>query len=80
MKLTTLLEDLEYICCQGTENVEVTDVVYDSRKVQPGSLFVCVRGAVVDGCLCIHYNGAMTNSIPPQISATCIHRTQGTFL
>lgn len=49
MKLTTLLEDLEYICCQGTENVEVTDVVYDSRKVQPGSLFVCVRGAVVDG-------------------------------
>ena len=24
--------------------------------------------------LCIHYNGAMTNSIPPQISATCIHR------
>ena len=25
-------------------------------------------------CLCIHYNGAMTSSIPPQISATCIHR------
>ena len=28
----------------------------------------------VGDCLCIHYNGAMTNSIPPQISATCIHR------
>ena len=26
------------------------------------------------GCqVCIHYNGVMTHSIPPQISATCIH-------
>ena len=24
--------------------------------------------------ICIHYNGAMTNSIPPQISADCIHK------
>lgn len=22
--------------------------------------------------LCIHFNGAMTNSLPPQITATCI--------
>ena len=28
----------------------------------------------VGDCLCIHYIGAMTNSLPPQISATCIHR------
>ena len=49
MKLTALLEDLEYTCCQGDENTEVTDVVYDSRKVQKGSLFLCIRGAVVDG-------------------------------
>ena len=49
MKLTALLEDLEYTCCQGDENAEVTDVVYDSRKVQKGSLFLCIRGAVVDG-------------------------------
>lgn len=25
-------------------------------------------------CLCIQYSGAMTSSIPPQISATCIRR------
>lgn len=25
-------------------------------------------------CVCIHYNGVMTQSIPPQISATCIYR------
>lgn len=25
-------------------------------------------------CVCIHYSGAMTMSIPPQITADCIHR------
>ena len=28
----------------------------------------------VGDCVCIHYSGAMTMSLPPQISATCIHR------
>ena len=28
---------------------EITDIVYDSRKVTPGFLFVCLRGAAVDG-------------------------------
>ena len=28
---------------------EITDIVYDSRKVTPGCLFVCLRGAAVDG-------------------------------
>ena len=27
-------------------------------------------------CVCIRYNGAMTRSIPPQITATCITRYQ----
>lgn len=49
MKLKTLLEDFEYICCQGSVETEITDVVYDSRKAGEGSLFICVRGAVVDG-------------------------------
>lgn len=25
-------------------------------------------------CVCIHFSGAMTMSIPPQISADCVHR------
>ena len=49
MKLTTLLENLEYTCCQGSTDLDIADVVYDSRKVQPKDLFVCIRGAVVDG-------------------------------
>ena len=28
---------------------EVSDVVYDSRKAEAGSLFVCLRGALMDG-------------------------------
>ena len=34
---------------QGSTEQEVTGVVYDSRKVTDGSLFICIRGAVVDG-------------------------------
>ncbi len=49
MKVSALLERIEYTCLQGNVEQEVTSVVYDSRKVEPGSLFVCIRGAVVDG-------------------------------
>ena len=49
MKAATLLEGLKYTCCQGSTEQEVTTVVYDSRKVQENSLFICIRGAVVDG-------------------------------
>lgn len=49
MKLTALLERVSYKCLQGTTEAEVKDVVYDSRKVSNGSMFICIRGAVVDG-------------------------------
>ncbi len=31
------------------QDVEITDVVYDSRQAKPGCLFVCLRGASSDG-------------------------------
>ncbi|MDO4648814.1 MAG: UDP-N-acetylmuramoyl-L-alanyl-D-glutamate--2,6-diaminopimelate ligase [Eubacteriales bacterium] len=49
MKLSSLLERLQYTCLQGSVDTEVTTVVNDSRKVEEGSLFLCIRGAVVDG-------------------------------
>ena len=49
MKLISLLEKLEYTCLQGSTDQEVKNVIYDSRKVEEGSLFICIRGAVVDG-------------------------------
>ena len=48
-KLKDLLEHLDYQCLQGTTDKEITSVVYDSRKAEPGSLFLCIKGAVSDG-------------------------------
>ena len=33
----------------GERNVTVNDIVYDSRHVRPGALFVCWKGATADG-------------------------------
>lgn len=49
MKLLELLEDLEYQCIQGETDGEISTLAYDSRKVEKGSLFVCISGAVCDG-------------------------------
>lgn len=49
MKLAKLLERLEYEVIQGSDQIEITTLVNDSRKVEKGSAFVCVSGAVSDG-------------------------------
>ena len=49
MKLTKLLERLEYKVVQGNDDIEITELTNDSRKVCAGSVFVCISGAVVDG-------------------------------
>ena len=49
MKLTQMLERLEYEVAQGSADIEVTELVNDSRKAGPGSVFVCISGAVSDG-------------------------------
>ena len=49
MRLTELLQNLEYICVQGSLDTEVRSVVFDSRKADKDSLFICIKGAVSDG-------------------------------
>ena len=49
MKLIQLLENIEYTCVQGSLETDVKSVVYDSRKVEKDSLFLCIKGAVSDG-------------------------------
>ena len=49
MKLTQLLERLKYEVVQGDDQIEVTELINDSRKVTEGSVFVCISGAVSDG-------------------------------
>lgn len=54
MNLTTLLEGLSYECVQGTLDISVEKVVYDSRTVDETHestdwLFVCIKGLNSDG-------------------------------
>lgn len=48
-RLADLLEGLDYECLRGNAEQEVTDIIYDSRKVTKRCLFVCIPGAVTDG-------------------------------
>ena len=47
--LKELLAKIDYECICGTLEREVTDIIYDSRKVVPDSMFICIPGAIVDG-------------------------------
>ncbi|MCI8634103.1 MAG: UDP-N-acetylmuramoyl-L-alanyl-D-glutamate--2,6-diaminopimelate ligase [Eubacterium sp.] len=47
--LKQLLERMEYQCIQGSLKREISNVIYDSRKAAPNTLFVCIKGTVTDG-------------------------------
>ena len=53
MKLLKTLSDILYkvrlIDVVGSTAIQVSDICFDSRKVEPGCLFVAVRGTHVDG-------------------------------
>lgn len=48
MQLADLLEKMEYTLLEGKIDTEITTLVYDSRKVEKGSVFVCISGTVRD--------------------------------
>lgn len=47
--LSKLLGQIRYECIAGTVDAQVSAVVYDSRKVTEGCLFLCIAGANADG-------------------------------
>lgn len=47
--LSDIIEGLAFTELQGSADVEITAVVFDSRKVVPGCMFVAVKGTLVDG-------------------------------
>lgn len=49
MRLERLLEKLEYKVVQGNLDVDICDVIMDSRKIVEGCAFVAIVGANVDG-------------------------------
>ena len=48
MKLEKLLERMDYKVLAGSTDIEISTLVYDSRKVEKASVFVCISGAVSD--------------------------------
>lgn len=49
MKLSQLLERMDYECIQGSVDIPVSHLLYDSRNACPDGVFVCISGAVMDG-------------------------------
>ncbi len=49
MKLSRLLENIDLADMTADPDLEVTDLVADSRKVTPGCVFIAVRGYDTDG-------------------------------
>jgi UDP-N-acetylmuramoyl-L-alanyl-D-glutamate--2,6-diaminopimelate ligase len=47
--LSDILDGLAFTELQGSADMEISAVVFDSRKVVPGTLFVAIKGTVSDG-------------------------------
>ena len=49
MKLIDLVKNCDYTLESGSLEINIKDVIYDSRKVVPGCAFVAMKGYNVDG-------------------------------
>jgi UDP-N-acetylmuramoyl-L-alanyl-D-glutamate--2,6-diaminopimelate ligase len=49
MRLREVLADAAVIEYAGDPDAEVSDLAYDHRRVERGTLYFCVRGARADG-------------------------------
>ena len=49
MKLENLMDGVLYEVVSGDKEVDVKSLAYDSRKVEKGSMFVCLTGFQSDG-------------------------------
>ncbi len=49
MKLSAILSQIDLLNVQGDMDKEITGISIDSRKVEPGHLFVAIKGTLSDG-------------------------------
>ena len=49
MRLNKILDKIECSLLKGNDEIEISDIAYDSRRVIDGSLFICIVGNNVDG-------------------------------
>lgn len=54
MRLVDLMEGLTCKVIQGDVNIEIAGIEYDSRRIEPGCLFVCMPGSKTDGHLYVN--------------------------
>ena len=54
MKLYELLSSVEVFSYEMPSDLEITGITSDSRQVNPGNLFVCIRGMHEDGHMYMH--------------------------
>lgn len=81
MKLKELLKTLKSYKIQGSEDAEIFDIQYDSRKVGKGTLFIAIKGEKADGNLFVEQaveKGAVavvtdSSELVFRISATAIY-------
>lgn len=49
MEMTKLIKHLNIIEVKNAQDIEITGIAYNSRKVEKGQVFVCVKGFKTDG-------------------------------
>lgn len=49
MNLNDILQGLDIISINGSTDIEISTIEYDSRKVTEGTLFVCIKGYNLNG-------------------------------
>lgn len=49
MKLRDLMQDIPVTCSKAALDMDVTGIAYDSRHVNQGDVFVCIKGFQTDG-------------------------------
>jgi len=49
MKLSQICEKIDYTLIKGSTDIEISDIIYDSRKVKENTVFICTIGVRMDG-------------------------------
>ena len=75
MLLTHLLQNLQVLAVQGSTDLEIGKIQFDSRAVQMGDVFVAVKGALADGHKFI--DKAIENGA---VAIVCQHRSDSLIL
>ncbi|MCQ2325126.1 MAG: UDP-N-acetylmuramoyl-L-alanyl-D-glutamate--2,6-diaminopimelate ligase [Paludibacteraceae bacterium] len=79
MKLHDLLKDIAIESVQGSMEVEVSGIEFDSRKIRSGEVFVAQTGTAVDGhtfidqCVAQGAKAIVCQVMPEHLSADCTY-------